>query len=66
MKITDCDISRRAQVALYKRGFSTIEKLRNPNINDGLFESLKCEPMNMVNEIANLVSIVQSGKCQNQ
>lgn len=62
MKITDCDISRRAQVALYKRGFSTIEKLRNPNINDGLFESLKCEPMNMVNEIANLVSIVQSGK----
>lgn len=62
MKITDCDISRRAQVALYKRGFSTIEKLRNSDVNYDLFESLKCEPMNLVNEIANLVSIVQSGK----
>lgn len=65
MKITDCDISRRAQVALYKRGFSTVEKLRNSDVNYDLFESLKCEPMNLVNEIANLVSIVQSGKIPN-
>lgn len=65
MKITDCDISRRAQVALYKRGFTTVEKLKNSDINYVLFDSLKCEPMNLVNEITNLVSVVQSGKVPN-
>lgn len=53
MRIVDCNLSRESQIALYKRGFTTVESLSNSDVNYMLFElkGLKHESVNVVNEV---------------
>lgn len=64
MRIVDCNLSRESQIALYKRGFTTVESLSNSDVNYMLFElkGLKHESVNVVNEVKEFLIAVQSGK----
>lgn len=64
MRIVDCNLSRESQIALCKRGFTTVESLRNTDVNYVLFElkGLKYESANVINEVKEFVVAVQRGE----
>lgn len=60
MKITDCNISREAQVMLYKLGITTTEKLLSLNLNQ-YNPCLGTKLQNVIQEILNFTASIKSG-----